>query len=117
MRFPGIDQSITYGDSVTILDTNAGITDTGTTLLYIASDAFEAYANATGGQPDNSVGLLSITDDQFASLQSLFFKIGDVRSLSRYIPSPHADLALGHLGVHRQRPDLAACPEQRHRWL
>ncbi|KAL1700655.1 aspartic peptidase domain-containing protein [Schizophyllum commune] len=73
----GIDQSITYGDSVTILDTNAGITDTGTTLLYIASDAFEAYANATGGQPDNSVGLLSITDDQFASLQSLFFKIGD----------------------------------------
>ncbi|KAL1745145.1 aspartic peptidase domain-containing protein [Schizophyllum fasciatum] len=73
----GIDQSITYGDSVSILDTNAGITDTGTTLLYLATDAFEAYANATGGKPDNSVGLLSITNDQYEALESLIFTIGD----------------------------------------
>ncbi|KAL1747026.1 aspartic peptidase domain-containing protein [Schizophyllum fasciatum] len=73
----GIDQSIKYGDSVTVLNTNAGITDTGTTLLYLASDAFEAYQKATGGKPDNSVGLLSITNDQFEKLESLFFTIGE----------------------------------------
>ena len=74
----GIDQSIKYGDTV-ILKKNAGITDTGTTLLYLASDAYKAYAKATGAKTDNSVGLLSITKDQFSKLKSLFFDIGDVR--------------------------------------
>ncbi|KAL1736213.1 aspartic peptidase domain-containing protein [Schizophyllum commune] len=72
----GIDQSIKYGDTV-ILKKNAGITDTGTTLLYLASDAYKAYAKATGAKTDNSVGLLSITKDQFSKLKSLFFDIGD----------------------------------------
>ncbi|TRM66649.1 aspartic peptidase domain-containing protein [Schizophyllum amplum] len=74
----GIDQSIIYGDSVTILDTNAGITDTGTTLLYLATDAYDAYVKATGGEYDNSVGLLRITSAQFDALESLFFSIGGV---------------------------------------
>ncbi|KAF5380689.1 hypothetical protein D9757_007041 [Collybiopsis confluens] len=53
----GIDQSVTYGDSgTTILDTTAGIVDTGTTLLLIATDAFQAYQQATGASLDQSTG-------------------------------------------------------------
>ncbi|PIL28799.1 transporter [Ganoderma sinense ZZ0214-1] len=76
--YVGIDQSITYGSSrIPILSATAGITDTGTTLVYIASDAFAAYQNATGAVIDNNTGLLKITPDQFANLESLFFHIGD----------------------------------------
>jgi len=75
----GIDQSVTYGDSTTILDTTAGIVDTGTTLLLLATDAFQAYQQATGGVEDQTTGLLTITEDQFNSLQSLFFNIGGVQ--------------------------------------
>jgi len=75
----GIDQTVTYGDSTTILDTTAGIVDTGTTLLLLATDAFQAYQQATGGVEDQTTGLLTITEDQFNSLQSLFFNIGGVQ--------------------------------------
>ncbi|KAI1786220.1 acid protease [Ganoderma leucocontextum] len=76
--YVGIDQSITYGAAgTTILSSTAGITDTGTTLVLIASDAFAAYQNATGAVLDNNTGLLTITADQFANLESLFFHIGD----------------------------------------
>ncbi|KAH9934531.1 acid protease [Epithele typhae] len=76
--YVGIDQSITYGSSnIPILSTTAGITDTGTTLVYIASEAFAAYQKATGAVPDDDVGLLKITAEQFASLESLFFHFGD----------------------------------------
>ncbi|PIL28749.1 transporter [Ganoderma sinense ZZ0214-1] len=95
--YVGIDQSITYGSSRTlILSATAGITDTGTTLVLIASgssillahftrvnpklktlpDAFAAYQKATGGVLDGNTGLLKITVDQFAKLESLFFHIG-----------------------------------------
>ena len=66
----GIDQSISYGDE-TILDTTAGIVDTGTTLLLLATDAFQAYQKATGGVLDKCV-LLDIDryahSDLFVSL-------------------------------------------------
>ncbi|KIJ65854.1 hypothetical protein HYDPIDRAFT_87296 [Hydnomerulius pinastri MD-312] len=71
----GIDQSISYGDS-TILSETAGIVDTGTTLILIASDAFSQYQSATGGTIDQTTGLLAISSDQYANLQSLFFNIG-----------------------------------------
>ncbi|KAG0276487.1 hypothetical protein BGZ96_003258 [Linnemannia gamsii] len=74
----GIDASIGYGDT-TILSTTAGIVDSGTTLLLLASDAFKKYQSVTGGVPDISTGLLTITSDQYASLQSLFFTIGGTR--------------------------------------
>lgn len=45
---------------------------------YVRADAFSAYQTATGGVPDNNTGLLKITADQFAALESLFFNIGDV---------------------------------------
>jgi len=76
--FWGIDQTISYGESETILDTTAGIVDTGTTLLLLATDAFQKYQKATGGTLDNTTGLLTVTEAQFNKLQSLFFKIGDV---------------------------------------
>ncbi|PSR75643.1 hypothetical protein PHLCEN_2v8934 [Hermanssonia centrifuga] len=75
--FVGIDQTITYGTAGTpILASTAGILDTGTTLLLIASDAIAAYEAATGAVLDETTGLLTITSAQFANLQSLFFQIG-----------------------------------------
>ncbi|TFK88713.1 acid protease [Polyporus arcularius HHB13444] len=73
----GIDQDVTYGSSGTsLLSGSAGIVDTGTTLLLLATDAFKAYQRATGAKLDQSTGLLSLTEAQFKKLQSLFFTIG-----------------------------------------
>jgi cathepsin E len=77
-KYWGIDQSVRYGSSsIPILSTTAGIVDTGTTLILIATDAFQRYQAATGGVMDSSTSLLKLTSDQFANLQSLFFTIGD----------------------------------------
>lgn len=73
----GIDQSVAYGDT-TILSSTAGIVDTGTTLLLIATDAYDKYTSATGATLDSTTGLLTITSDQLDSLESLFFTIGGV---------------------------------------
>ncbi|KAI0658195.1 aspartic proteinase precursor [Cubamyces menziesii] len=76
--YVGIDQSITYGSAgTTILSSTAGITDTGTTLVLIASDALSAYQAATGAVADSATGLLKITQAQFDNLESLFFHIGE----------------------------------------
>ncbi|KAI6148313.1 acid protease [Pisolithus tinctorius] len=71
----GYNQSITYGGK-TILPNTAGIVDTGTTLILIATDAFQAYQSATGGIMDNTTGLLRITQPQYNNLQTLSFHIG-----------------------------------------
>ncbi|KAG1842521.1 acid protease [Suillus subalutaceus] len=73
----GIDQSISYG-STTILSETAGIVDTGTTLILIASDAFDKYQLATGATLDQSTGLLQISSDQYNQLSSLYFTISGV---------------------------------------
>lgn len=78
----GIDESIIYGDT-TILDTTAGIVDTGTTLLLIASDALQKYKSLTGAVEDETTGLLKLNVPQFTLLQSLFFRIGGVRLFTR----------------------------------
>ncbi|KIP05511.1 hypothetical protein PHLGIDRAFT_119740 [Phlebiopsis gigantea 11061_1 CR5-6] len=76
-EFVGIDQSITFGSAETpVLASTAGIVDTGTTLILIASDAFATYEELTGGVMDETTGLLRITPAQFSNLQSLFFNIG-----------------------------------------
>ncbi|KAL6303180.1 acid protease [Sparassis latifolia] len=73
----GINQDVTYGQGGTTLLSGApGIVDTGTTLLMLASDAFNAYQQATGATMDNTTGLLTITQEQYANLQSLFFTVG-----------------------------------------
>ncbi|KAI0329987.1 acid protease [Cubamyces sp. BRFM 1775] len=77
-EFFGIDQSIRYGASTSILSKTAGIVDTGTTLTLIATDALKRYQNATGAVLDNATGLLRLTPAQFSKLQSLFFEINGV---------------------------------------
>ncbi|CAL1694484.1 unnamed protein product [Somion occarium] len=74
-EFWGIDQTIRYGASTSILSSTAGIVDTGTTLTLIASDALRRYQTATGAVLDNNTGLLRLTPAQFANLQSLFFTV------------------------------------------
>ena len=61
------------------LRSSAGIVDTGTTLLLLATDAFQAYEKATGAKMDQSTGLLTLSESQFENLQSLFFTIGGVQ--------------------------------------
>ncbi|KAH9008776.1 aspartic peptidase A1 [Lactarius hengduanensis] len=77
-EFGGIDESIRYGASTTILSTTAGIVDSGTTLILIATDAFNRYKTATGAVLDGTTGLLKITSTQFSNLQSLFFTAGGI---------------------------------------
>ncbi|KAI0079472.1 aspartic peptidase A1 [Panus rudis PR-1116 ss-1] len=74
--FWGIDQTIRYGDDTPILSATAGVIDTGTEAILIASDAFQRYQAATGAAPDDETGFLSITTAQYANLKSLFFNIG-----------------------------------------
>jgi len=75
-KYWGIDQSVSYGGK-DILTTTAGIVDTGTTLLLLATSAFKAYQEATGATLDQATGLLTVTDEQLAQMESLIFKIGD----------------------------------------
>ncbi|EIW58439.1 aspartic proteinase from Irpex Lacteus [Trametes versicolor FP-101664 SS1] len=76
--FFGIDQSLRYGPSTFLLSNSAGIVDTGTTLLLIASDAVQKYTAANGAVFDDDVGLYRLTPAQFANLKSLFFTIHGV---------------------------------------
>ncbi|KAJ8469970.1 hypothetical protein ONZ51_g8640 [Trametes cubensis] len=78
-EYVGYDQSITYGDQGIILDTSSGILDTGTTLILIATDAFQRYQDQTGGVQDEDTGLLRITEEQYGNLQDLYFNIGGVQ--------------------------------------
>jgi len=91
--FWGINQAISYG-ATPILNNTAGIVDSGTTLIYIATgrhlacdsevllthypDAFDKYQTATGGILDSGTGLLKISSQQYSNLSSLYFQIGDV---------------------------------------
>ena len=73
----GIDQNLSYGDGgETLLSGSAGIVDTGTTLLMIATDAFQKYEKATGAKMDSTTGLLKVTEQQLEKMQSLYFNIG-----------------------------------------
>ncbi|KAF8589801.1 acid protease [Ramaria rubella] len=78
----GITQSVTYGSSTPILSAlppSAGIVDTGTTLIYLPTPAFQRYQSASGGIPDPITGLLSIPQAKFKSLKSLLFTIDGVK--------------------------------------
>ncbi|KAG1754954.1 aspartic peptidase domain-containing protein [Suillus paluster] len=71
----GINESITYG-STTILAETAGIVDTGTTLILLASNAYTKYQSATGATLDRTTGLLRVTLTQYDALQNLNFNVG-----------------------------------------
>jgi hypothetical protein len=51
---------ITYNGK-SIGKANSAIVDTGTTLIYIPTDAYNAFVKATGGAADSASGLLSFT--------------------------------------------------------
>jgi hypothetical protein len=74
----GVEQTITYG-STQILKNSSGIVDTGTTLIYLATDAYNAYLSATGGVYDNTTGFVKIPPANASKLQSMFFNIGDYK--------------------------------------
>jgi len=74
-EFWGINESIEYG-TTTILSTTAGIVDTGTTLILIATNAFTKYESLTGAKLDRTTGLLKVTSTQFAALKTLTFIVG-----------------------------------------
>ncbi|KAJ6611442.1 acid protease [Mycena sp. CBHHK59/15] len=74
----GIEQSVSYGSDM-IMNECAGIMDTGTTLVMIASDAFEEYRKQTGATMDQSLGLLTVTEEQYNNMQSMYFDIGGVK--------------------------------------
>ncbi|EPQ56856.1 aspartic proteinase [Gloeophyllum trabeum ATCC 11539] len=72
----GVNQEVTYNGE-TILSETAGIVDTGTTLVYLATDAYDRYVSATGATLDSeNTGLLEISAAQYAALQTLDFNIG-----------------------------------------
>jgi hypothetical protein len=71
----GISQTISYG-GVEIMANSTGVVDTGTTLLYLPTDTFNTYMNATGGVFDQDTGLYEITEDQYNALEDLVFNIG-----------------------------------------
>ncbi|KAG8219573.1 aspartic proteinase [Butyriboletus roseoflavus] len=77
MYYWGINESVTYGGT-TILGETAGIVDTGTTLILLASNAYSAYESATGATYDRNTGLLMFTTAQYDALQNLNFNIGSV---------------------------------------
>ncbi|KAJ7354289.1 aspartic peptidase A1 [Mycena albidolilacea] len=86
-QYWGIDQEVTYG-TTNILASTAGIVDTGSTLIHLATDAFNQYKDATGGVLDATTGLLTITATQYAALQNLNFIIGGVT----YALTPNAQI-------------------------
>jgi cathepsin E len=71
----GITQTISYAGK-TIQSSTSGIVDTGTTLLYLETTAFNDYIKATGGKLNEASGLYSITTAQFDALEDLVFTIG-----------------------------------------
>lgn len=74
----GINQSIQYGSNTILGSSSAGIVDTGTTLVLLASDIFQKYVSATGARRDGATGLLAITQDQYNNLKPLNFVIGGI---------------------------------------
>ncbi|KAG2062527.1 acid protease, partial [Suillus decipiens] len=74
-RYWGINQRISYGNTE-ILSYAAGIVDAGCTFLYLSTDAYERYKDATGGTVNPANGLLQISLDQYYTLGSLDFDIG-----------------------------------------
>jgi hypothetical protein len=62
----------------------------GTTLIYLATEAYSAYAHATGAVfDDQDTHLLSITKEQYKALKPLTFNMGSAGS---HTLSPNAQI-------------------------
>ena len=115
-QYFGINQSILYG-STTILSETAGIVDTGaspasgndkgvilidnniigTTLILLATQAYNSYQSATGAVLDDDTGLLRVTTTQYDDLKNLVFDINGVCVVSWYLGITDISLARCHL--------------------
>ncbi|KAF8477887.1 aspartic peptidase domain-containing protein [Gautieria morchelliformis] len=102
-EFWGIDRSVTFGTSMNILSSTAGIVDTGTTLVLIATDAFTRYQTAIGAVVDNATGLLCLATEYFANLKSLFFHVGGVHDAIDILHFFHWSLSYRHHLSHLLR--------------
>jgi len=74
-HFWGVNQTVTYNGKK-ILPNSAGIVDTGTTLVLLATDCYTKYLKAVGGTADQATGLIKITSKQYSELKNLDFVIG-----------------------------------------
>ncbi|KAJ3554984.1 hypothetical protein NM688_g2822 [Phlebia brevispora] len=83
----GISQSISYND-VTILSPTIGIVDSGTTLQFVATDAFQLYCSLTGASFDDITELATITNEQYDNLSDLVFTIGG----TEFVLTPNAQI-------------------------
>ncbi|KJA26749.1 hypothetical protein HYPSUDRAFT_63538 [Hypholoma sublateritium FD-334 SS-4] len=72
----GVDISVVYGKSHTVVSETAGIVDTGTTLILFATDYYKKYKSATGATDDSTTGLIKFTSSQYSKLSSLFVTFG-----------------------------------------
>jgi hypothetical protein len=72
----GVDASLSYVSGHDILIGGAGILDTGTTLLLLASDAFARYKTSTGAEMDAHTGLLALSKANYHKIKDLVFTIG-----------------------------------------
>ncbi|KAG2070282.1 acid protease [Suillus decipiens] len=72
----GVNSRITYGNRE-ILRSTGGIVDFGTTLITLATDAYQKYQLATGTVYDSATKLLTMPEDKYGTLRNLDFHIGD----------------------------------------
>ncbi|KAI8061768.1 aspartic peptidase domain-containing protein [Gongronella butleri] len=74
----GIDiTAVNYGQTVLQTSTVAGIVDTGTTLIQLGTDIYNAFANQIPGATiDKDVGLLEIPASSYPNLSNVSFTIG-----------------------------------------
>ncbi|KAF7307466.1 Aspartic peptidase A1 [Mycena indigotica] len=92
-HFWGIDLVISYGDETILASStngkpNSGVVDSGTTLVILATDAFNLYMAATGATLDPNVGLLKLPTANFAGMKDLCFATG----ASRFCLTPDAQV-------------------------
>ncbi|KAI0660122.1 aspartic protease [Cubamyces menziesii] len=78
-EYYGVNQIVRYGQSETLFFESPAIFDSGTSLVLFATDVLQTYVNLVGAVFDEATTLYRITPTQYASLQSLFFIIGDIQ--------------------------------------
>ncbi|KAG2073381.1 acid protease [Suillus decipiens] len=75
-RYWSVNSRITY-DNREILRSTGGIVDCGSTLISLATDAYQEYQFATGAVYDSATTLLTMPEDKYGTLRNLDFYIGE----------------------------------------
>ena len=82
----------------------------GTTLILLATQAYDSYQNLTGAVLDDDTGLLRVTTSQYNALENLIFDINGVCVMLWYwgITDISLDFWLGVIHIYSQRSNLAS---------